>query len=793
MPIKLTSDITATRGINKPTQDTQLESNEKVYVWANTEATSGTADWTQNAYIQAWEMTADGSGNLSSSNTYYYPPTSLSMVAIHGNFSFMEGTDAFPGVVTHTVKTDQSAKSDYTVSDLLYWKENGLTGNNNPINIAFNHKLSKIEIHLVKGDYTEDELDKMTVTLCNVLPTVEMNVTDGTISQAHGTAVRITPLKTGKVDYEAIIPPQQKPLDFIEVRYNGTIVKVDAQVNGFDSNQRYKYDFGLSNKDIRKNPLWYVAEYNVNYSGGTYSWATTLNEGYLFSWNDALTAANKFDGWHLPTKYEYNSIFPGTDTSTTPTTYDMSDAARVNIFEEIATSDGSAAEYTKTARLSFGYNETSNNLTEKSYWYRVNTSLVYAIRYLDSDFCSAWKYEWAGNGLTTADPATVTITSVLLGTKLSKTDAQDLFGTDETKWEALFADLQFVNGNDIAHGAAQRVFASKGYNGDGSSANPKETTGPGNNGQYWSSTSHNSHDAYLFCFWRNTSTSFLLACHEFGTKTYARPIRLFRDRQVDVKRNALWYVSTGNMSNATTMGTSENTTLFTWTNAMSNFSTSSASKTAYYKGNKTITGQDGTWHLPVRGEWLSIIPVEGTYYDPTYANILELDGYRNYATQDIIFGYNTETKGGISESSYWKKVSGNMYAIRFLGTDYCSAWKYEFTGSGTSSSPKRMRISAQLIQIVEDCDEAASAWYTANWSSLTFDDDTSVTRDFYSSGYQSTGDRNHLYTSGYFWSATENSSDNAKACCACYGTGARVDLSTTSKTTQFSIRLFRDN
>ena len=280
---------------------------------------------------------------------------------------------------------------------------------------------------------------------------------------------------------------------------------------------------------------------------------------------------------------------------------------------------------------------------------------------------------------------------------------------------------------------------------------------------------------------------------DWGTETYTPGDGLAIKRSV--KMNPLWYVATGNMTAATTMGTSESLQLYTWANAMSNFSSSSASKTAYYKGNKTITGQDGTWHLPIRGEWLSILPAEGTYYEPTLANINLLDGYRTYTNQDIIFGFNAETKGGISESSYWKKVDGNMHAVRFLGTNYCSAWKYEFTGTGTSSSPKRLKIYAKLIEIVEDNSEAASAWYTANWSTLTFDDDTSVIRDFYSCGYKNSasGSTNHLYTSGYLWSASENSSDNTKACCACFGSGARVDLSTTTKADLFTVRMFRDN
>ena len=91
------------------------------------------------------------------------------------------------------------------------------------------HKLSKIEITLVpSGEYTADDLDRATVTVCNVVPTVSMNLADGSISSAYGTPINITPRKTGKVDFEAIVPPQSKPLNMIQVNLGGNIIKVDV-------------------------------------------------------------------------------------------------------------------------------------------------------------------------------------------------------------------------------------------------------------------------------------------------------------------------------------------------------------------------------------------------------------------------------------------------------------------------------------------------------------------------------------------------------------------------------------
>lgn len=697
MPITLTSQIATTRSFT-PTQENHLVSGQKLYVWANREATEGTANWTQNAYLKAWTLTADGSGALTGS-TKYYPPQTLSMVALHGNFSFTEDTDVFPGTVQHSVLTDQSTEENYAKSDLLYWKALGQSAEASKA-VTLGHKLSKIEIHLSGNGYTEDDIDQMELTLNNVLPTASLDLTDGTLSQAYGTAVSIKPYKTNKVDYEAIIPPQQKPLDFITVTLNGTVVKIDAQVTGFDENTRYPYNLDMTYRDIRKNPLWYVAEYNVNYDGSsTYSWATTPDEGYFFSWADAVYVARSFSGWHLPTKYEFNSIIPGANTSTTPTSYTESDAAQVNIFN-IAETEGTGAIYSNTAHLSFGYNDATAGtnttyMTEKSYWYKKSSNLVYAIRYCDSEFCSAWKYEWADNGLSADYPATLTITSVLLGTSLSTAEAQSQYGTTESNWTSLFDDLQFVNGNDEAHGAVRRVICSKGY--ASASGSEPGTNYPGNNGQYWSATSHNADDAYLLAFRKPSTPNVNL---QFGTATYGRPIRLFRDKlqagSVDLSKaasqtnNPLYYMAEYNYNGSGFYTNNNYNSSSYW---MCNW------YYAYYNRNKTYTISSKNYHIGSNAEWLGVLP-QSNPTDITYNNPLEYpetgavikNGNRTIPNSISVY----ITTGNITDSGT-DSGAWTIYAVRFIDTDYCSVWKYSRRATSTSTSGGQLTIESFIL------------------------------------------------------------------------------------------------
>lgn len=446
-PIRLTSVISPTRGV----QDSQIATGQTVYVWAQEGSDWGTPD----GFIQGWELTAGSGGALTPSNglTYYYPPQPLSLIALHGNFSFADGQTPFPGIVSHSVLSDQSTAGNLEKSDLLHCRLDDVSASASPVGVAFAHKLSKIEITLSSSLYSAAELDAMTVTLNNVLPTVDLVLSSGAVGVAHGSTIAVHPRKTataaansGSAVFEAVIPAQPRPADFITVRLDGGVVNVDAQVSEFEANTRYPYDLDLVYLDVRLNPLWYVAEYNVNYDGSSsYSWASTLDEGYYFSWNDAqkafTTAGNaaaatpasisgyygdsgsKFAGWHLPTLTEWLSIVPGN---------------QANIWEF---DTGSGTYKATNTTVSFGYNkDTQAGMAEASYWKRASSTEMHALRYLGTPYCSAWRYVWANNMLT--------IYATLVGNVSASAAAASAWYT--ANWSGVFW------GNNAAAGAVQR-------------------------------------------------------------------------------------------------------------------------------------------------------------------------------------------------------------------------------------------------------------------------------------------------------------------------------------------------
>ena len=253
--------------------------------------------------------------------------------------------------------------------------------------------------------------------------------------------------------------------------------------------------------------------------------------------------------------------------------------------------------------------------------------------------------------------------------------------------------------------------------------------------------------------------------------------------QVDIKKNPLWYMAEYNVDYTPASGTawdngagtfsfatSDNAGyFFTWNDAMKYFSTAENSYAATPTSISAYTTGTGSrlsgWHMPVQAEIWSILPVIDN-------NMWSYDaGSGTYKSAYIapVFGYNSTTKTGISESSYFKRISATeLHAIRFLGTDYCSAWKYELLsdngGTWSSTNYGYFRVSATLIDKVDNSESAATNWYNTYWSCVPFGNDESegaVRRVIYARGHNSSG--------------TNSSANNVQGTYAYYLTGTEYD------------------
>ena len=111
-------------------------------------------------------------------------------------------------ILSFSVQADQSTGTNMQASDLLY-DQGGTVGSAN-LSVTFSHKLSKLTVTLTPEGFGTDGVSFTGVTLRGTLPTTTLNLTDGAVNTATGTAADITmcPATTANT-YECILVPQE--------------------------------------------------------------------------------------------------------------------------------------------------------------------------------------------------------------------------------------------------------------------------------------------------------------------------------------------------------------------------------------------------------------------------------------------------------------------------------------------------------------------------------------------------------------------------------------------------------
>ena len=286
-----------------------------------------------------------------------------------------------------------------------------------------------------------------------------------------------------------------------------------------------------------------------------------------------------------------------------------------------------------------------------------------------------------------------------------------------------------------------------------------------------------------------------------STTTNNAAVNVYRNKFM----NPLYYVAENNVKSynsstkVVTLETNPAATgssyCYKWSDAMGYFAYQGAPYDTYWGGDITDGTTGFKYHFPVQKEWFSVLPSNANVFNNTSSSYQPSGGLVSSA-QTCIFGYNDETKTGVDDWSYWSTYTASSkvrYALRYLGTPYCSAWKYELSGSV-------LTVTAKLIDYLDKNDASLGTKLAAYMNDASFwttlnEDEGAMKRQFYAVGYRNnsnnggTGTADYdIGTYGHYWTATETSFESARQL---YFHSGGLHVHIMDKKWGCSIRLFR--
>ncbi|MBO7561289.1 MAG: fimbrillin family protein [Bacteroidales bacterium] len=196
VPIALsysTVQITGTKAAQN-LNDGTFASGETVKVMVSK---TGEGNWA------GYDFTTGESGTMIAPNPGPYYPAGSTNIDISAYYPSSAGT-------SFTVKSDQTADSDYKASDLMFASVTDQAKQTSPVELVFSHKLVKINVNITAGSGIESITG---VSILNVKPTVSFNQTTGAVETVSGAVGDIEMSNNGA----AVIPAQVVDGDFLSI------------------------------------------------------------------------------------------------------------------------------------------------------------------------------------------------------------------------------------------------------------------------------------------------------------------------------------------------------------------------------------------------------------------------------------------------------------------------------------------------------------------------------------------------------------------------------------------------
>lgn len=689
-----------------------------------------------NDYIYTASGTTGTTSSTLATASQPYFPVGINAVNVNAHYPYFTLAG---GTADFTVESNQTSNDNYLKSDLMAANRaqatreltNGAWAVTDA-ELIFRHMLTKIVINA--SSENTDVIKINSVKINNVKPTVTLTCTDGnyTIGNATGNATDITVLN-GPGNGAVIVPPQSfvgtelSPLSFVTIN-------VDYQANANSPGETWNntnISFLFTNtKQFLANTV-----YTMNIVVGIDQ--ITLNNGIIdiTGWNTAdniiwitptVTTAGLASLGQIRLSGSLNKVFTGSE-HTLSTSQDPSDNsvdlqvwARQNLYTDVydkflkkSTDGGETGDYILTYVNNIHADDTKPTATVK----------VIGINNY-SGFIEA-KFKISSKSINDSHVTIDDVADVVYDGGEKRPSVTIYDDESGTKQELhINTDYTLDYDNDVVN-CGQKTFTIKGIgNYNGTRAADKTPTYNITKSPYGSCTfdvsgitkryylptgtteyyaplitsleGDNESDLSISMTSSNTSVAAAGGSGHEGQiqikqggangaeatatvtiaitgRNYTYPNQTFTLKVKQGPVLPIMYVADTSMGSASAL-------------AANNWSTSSAYfswNPNYYRGfDPTKIGSTycTTYHVPSLYEWYSIFPTGGTAYFDAH------DASTGQDDSSIKFGYRKSSNNYVSDgvthntwkSDYYFPGNGKAYGLRFKGTQYCCAYRYEW-------------------------------------------------------------------------------------------------------------------
>ena len=196
---------------------------------------------------------------ISGGKTIYYP--------IDGDVDFYSYYP-YTTVSNYKVALNVADQTNQEAIDFMYAKTTGCNKATPQVDLRFSHMLSRLILNVQAGNgLTQDDLNKLTVTIKDQNTTATFNLADGVISgEGNPDNIQMKAVQVGK-RYEAILLPTASKIREIEFELN----------NGFDAPFVWKMDQELTGGNLYNYTTVKLTRSTVDMMGTIQSWNEVKN------------------------------------------------------------------------------------------------------------------------------------------------------------------------------------------------------------------------------------------------------------------------------------------------------------------------------------------------------------------------------------------------------------------------------------------------------------------------------------------------------------------------------------